>query len=72
MTTADFRAWLERRGLTHKEAAELLAAHEKEVARWAIGDRLEKPRKVPRRVVRIMELMDQLDAASGAATHEGE
>lgn len=57
MTTADFRAWLNRRGLTHAQAAPLLAAHPKEIARWASA----KGRPVPRRVARIIELLDRIE-----------
>ncbi|HEX6925445.1 MAG TPA: hypothetical protein VF167_08440 [Longimicrobiaceae bacterium] len=56
MTPTEFRAWLERRGLTYKEAAPLLAAHPNEVERWANGRR-----KVLRRVERIMDLLDEID-----------
>lgn len=52
MTAEDFRAWLERRGLNYSQAAPLLAADHTEVGRWAKGER-----KVPRRVVRIVELL---------------
>lgn len=54
MTAAEFRAWLERRGWNYTQAAPHLAADHTEVMRWAKGER-----KVPRRIVRIIELMGE-------------
>jgi DNA-binding transcriptional regulator YdaS (Cro superfamily) len=56
VTPAEFRAWLERRGLSERAAAPLLAAAQQEVNRWARGER-----KIPRRVARIIELLDRIE-----------
>lgn len=60
MTADEFRAWLERRGLNYSQAAPLLAADNSEVLRWAKGER-----KVPRRVARIVELLDAQSPQAG-------
>jgi DNA-binding transcriptional regulator YdaS (Cro superfamily) len=54
VTAAEFRAWLERRGLNYSQAAPLLAAHNTEVMRWAKGER-----KVPRKIAKIVELRNE-------------
>jgi DNA-binding transcriptional regulator YdaS (Cro superfamily) len=56
LTAAELRAWLERRGLSERAAAPLLAAAQQEVNRWARGER-----RIPRRVVRIIELLDRIE-----------
>lgn len=56
MTPAELNAWLERRGLSERAAAPLLAAAQQEVNRWARGERT-----IPRRVVRIIELLDEIE-----------
>ena len=53
MTAAEFAAWMQWRGLNDSSAAPLLAASQHEVTRWRNG-----VRKVPRRIVRIIELLD--------------
>lgn len=53
MQAEEFAAWLAGRGLTHSAAAPILAADQPEVTRWANGTR-----PVPRRIVRIVELLE--------------
>jgi DNA-binding transcriptional regulator YdaS (Cro superfamily) len=53
MTATEFAAWMEARGLDDRAAAPLLAASRPEVTRWRNGTR-----PVPRRVARIVELLD--------------
>jgi hypothetical protein len=65
VTAADFRAWLERRGWNYTQAAPHLAADHTEVMRWAKGER-----KVPRRIARIVELLDKVEALEAAAAHD--
>jgi predicted XRE-type DNA-binding protein len=60
VTPAEFRAWLERRGLSQRAAAVPLVATQQEVNRWANGKR-----PIPARVVRIMELMDRHEPPEG-------
>lgn len=52
LNRAEFAAWMQGRGLDDKAAAPLLAAARPEVTRWRNG-----VRPVPRRVVRIIQLL---------------
>jgi hypothetical protein len=65
MSTAAFASWMRRRGLIDEHAAPLLAAHPSEVTRWRNGTR-----PVPRRVARIVELLDTIDAERTTACAE--
>ena len=58
VTGREFAAWLEVRGLSHKDAVPLFAAkHSSEINRWARGKR-----GVPDRVAMIAELREEIEA----------
>lgn len=54
MTAVEFAGWMQGRNLTDTAAAPLLAASRPEVSKWRRGTR-----PVPRRVARIVELLNQ-------------
>lgn len=71
MTPADLSAWLDRRGLSQRQAAPLLGVTQQAVNLWATGKR-----PIPGTVVRLIECLDRADtlerAATGAAAREEE